>query len=112
MQKFVEHAGYDAIVVDSAFRALQRLLIAKFDAVLIDLKMPIMNGLLLTKFIRSGACGEQNKNVFIAAVTACALKGDREMCFDAGMDEYLSKPVMLEELLDMLARVPAREIAA
>ena len=73
----------------------------KFDLVLMDVQMPEMDGLEATAAIREheGAAGD---HVPIIALTAHAMKGDREICLAAGMDEYLSKPIKPGELFAMI----------
>lgn len=89
------------------------MLLAKdFDAVFMDIVMPGMSGMELTRLIRDGKAGEKNIDMYIVAVTACAMAGDREICLAAGMDDYLSKPIGMGAVEAILTRVPAREIAA
>ena len=73
---------------------------ATFDLILMDCQMPIMDGFEATQRIRSGQAGERYKNVPIIALTANAMKGDKEQCFNAGMNDYLGKPFDIDDLLD------------
>jgi CheY-like chemotaxis protein len=74
-----------------------------FDIVLMDVQMPEISGLDATKLIREKhrASGE---HVPIIALTACTMRGDRERCLEAGMDDYLTKPVVVEEIFQAIAR--------
>jgi PAS domain S-box-containing protein len=76
----------------------------RYDLVLMDCQMPEMDGYEATRQIRSGRSGDDNSSVTIVAMTANAMKGDREKCIEAGMDDYLSKPVDADELKDMLEK--------
>jgi PAS domain S-box-containing protein len=69
-----------------------------YDLVLMDCQMPILDGFDTTKEIRNGKAGENHLNIPILALTANAMKGDRQKCLDAGMNDYLSKPVDQEKL--------------
>ncbi len=88
--------GYDAVLVPSGFAALEHLAAHQVDAVLMDWHMPEMDGLETTRRIREAeADGHRTP---IIAVTASAMSGDRERCLDAGMDDYLAKPISIETL--------------
>ena len=64
--------------------------------------MPIMDGYETTLNIRSGKAGERYKQIDIIAMTANAMQGDKEKCLEAGMSEYLPKPVSIESIKNML----------
>jgi len=80
----------------------------RFDIVLMDCQMPIMDGLEATRRIRAGEAGEAGRSVVIIAMTADAMAGDREHSLEAGMDDYLAKPITPQALRDVLERWAAR----
>lgn len=88
--------GYAGDIASDGREALKRLQNGDYALLLTDLHMPEMDGFELTKAIRSGETGK--KHIPIVALTANALKGEREHCLSAGMDDYLSKPIQLEDL--------------
>jgi signal transduction histidine kinase/CheY-like chemotaxis protein len=104
----LESLGYRADVVVDGAAVLDALAEAPYDVVLMDVQMPGMDGLSATRAITARWPREQRP--YIIAVTANALTGDRELCLEAGMDDYVSKPITRERLLQALARVspPAR----
>ncbi len=69
-----------------------------------DCQMPEMNGFDATKKIRDPASRVLNHKVHIIALTANAMKGDREKCLESGMDDFLAKPVKLQDLSDILRK--------
>lgn len=98
----LKRLGYSADAVANGLEALQALGRQHYDIILMDVRMPEMDGLEATRIIRK----RWPKNgVKVIAITAYALEGDREKCLDAGMDDYISKPVKLEELAGVLSRL-------
>lgn len=91
----LKHLGYRADAVANGVQALQALDQQTYGVVLMDVKMPEMNGLEATRIIRRRW---PNNGPRIIAMTAYALKGDREKCIEAGMDEYLAKPISMDQL--------------
>lgn len=91
----LDHLGYRAKAVANGEEALQAMEHQRYDVVIMDVKMPKMDGLQATQIIRQRW---PNNGPKIIAVTAYALKGDKEKCLEAGMDGYLAKPIRLEEL--------------
>ncbi|MDQ8202893.1 ATP-binding protein [Pelagicoccus sp. SDUM812003] len=75
-----------------------------YDLVLMDVEMPYIDGLSLTRQIRAGECGPINRDVTIVGVTAYAMKANRDTCLIAGMDDYILKPLKMEQLKQALER--------
>ncbi len=100
--------GHAAVVVDDGAGALDILKRERFDLVLMDIQMPVKDGLTATREIRSGASGVADAMVPIAAMTAHALEGDRESCLEAGMDDFLAKPIRPEELERIIERLVSK----
>jgi signal transduction histidine kinase/DNA-binding response OmpR family regulator/HPt (histidine-containing phosphotransfer) domain-containing protein len=102
-ESILEKRGHVVQPVNNGREALAALACEHFDLVLMDLQMPEMDGLEATAAIRQI---EQQKggHIPIIAMTAHAMKGDRERCLEAGMDDYLAKPVDAKALLDVLQR--------
>ncbi len=88
--------GYATEVVNNGREALEAIEKTPFDLVLMDIQMPVMDGYQATRAIRN--LQGQQRHIPIIAMTANAMKGDREKCLEAGMDDYLSKPVSPEKL--------------
>jgi signal transduction histidine kinase/CheY-like chemotaxis protein len=101
----LEHLGAVVKVADDGESALQTLEAGTFDAVIMDVQMPGMDGFAATKAIRHGQAGEHNAAIHIIAMTAHAMEGDRQRCLDAGMDAYVPKPVRREALWEALNAV-------
>jgi two-component system, sensor histidine kinase and response regulator len=101
--RMLEKNGHNVITANNGREALDILGEREFDAVLMDVQMPEMDGLETTAAIRASERGT-DRHLPIVAFTAHALMGDRERCLDAGMDVYLSKPVQnVSQLLQALA---------
>ena len=101
-------AGYHVISVTNGEEALQQWRSREFDAIVMDVQMPVLDGLEAARHIRFAESEEcLPTRIPIIGLTANALKGDREACLSAGMDEYIAKPMRSDELLSKLARVLA-----
>jgi PAS domain S-box-containing protein len=90
--------------VEDGRQALAALRREIFDLVLMDVQMPVMDGVETTQAIRAGLAGEEMKSVPIIALTAYAMSGDRERFLQAGMDDYLAKPVSMADLERILVK--------
>jgi len=102
--RMLEKLGYHADAVSNGSEAIEMLTSMPFDLVLMDVQMPIMDGFEATAAIRTSGTTIPNPEIPIIAMTANAMKGDRERCLEAGMNDYISKPVKLEELENALER--------
>ncbi len=95
--------GFEAVIVSDGNKALQALARETFDVVLMDCQMPQLDGFAATRRIR--ATNAPWAGIPIIAVTADAIAGTREACLDAGMNDYVSKPLKPEELINAMRRV-------
>jgi len=94
--------GHRADIADDGAEAVERVAAGEYDLVMMDMQMPRVDGLEATRMIR--ALPVAKGKVTIIAMTANAMKGDRDACLAAGMDDYISKPIDLNRLNDMLAK--------
>jgi signal transduction histidine kinase/CheY-like chemotaxis protein/predicted ATPase len=101
--RLLERAGYSCDVVDDGQKVLDATREGGYDLVLIDCQMPIMDGFEATRAIRRREATGATR-LPIIAMTANAMKGDRERCLEAGMDDYLSKPISVDALYGLLAK--------
>jgi two-component system sensor histidine kinase/response regulator len=105
----LEGAPVTVSAADNGEVAIRMLNESKYDMVLMDMQMPVMDGLAATHAIRQKS---QFKDLPIIAMTANAMAGDRERCLEAGMNDYLAKPIDPDKLFDALLRwIPARTAA-
>lgn len=93
-----------ADVVDNGQASLRALETAAYDLVLMDVQMPEMDGFEVTRLIRDQASNVRDHDIPIIAITAHAMKGDREKCLEAGMNDYLSKPINPTELAETIRK--------
>ena len=108
----LEKLGHTCEVVANGQAALERLATGRFDGVLMDCQMPVMDGYTAARRIRAGQEAGLDVRIPIIALTAYAMPSDRQKCLDAGMDDYVSKPLRAEALQAALGRCGARASAA
>ena len=99
--QMLKRLGYRADVVANGIEVCQALERQRYDIVLMDVRMPEMDGLEATRIIRQRWPIDGPK---VIAITAYALEGDRDKCLGAGMDDYITKPVKMDELAEVLKR--------
>ncbi|MBU7583209.1 MAG: PAS domain S-box protein [Nostoc sp. TH1S01] len=112
----LQKIGYQADVVTDGRKVIQALQAQPYDVVLMDIHMPEMDGLETSKIISQQ--WDTSTRPYIIAITANAMRGDREACLAAGMDDYISKPIQMAELVQALSKcqpctlttAPARQI--
>ena len=103
--ELLKHCGCTCDVASNGDEALVALQHKQYDLVLMDCQMPEMDGFTASREVRRReATDGTSRRIPIIALTANALKGDRERCLDAGMDDYLSKPLQVRQLLSMLEK--------
>jgi signal transduction histidine kinase/DNA-binding response OmpR family regulator len=104
--RLLQQLGYRADMASNGIEAIQSIERQTYDVVLMDVQMPEMDGLEASRRITKSWPAEKRPR--IVAMTANAMQGDREMCLDAGMDDYIAKPIRVDELVNALTRSLAR----
>jgi CheY-like chemotaxis protein len=102
IRRLLQKHGVDVSVARDGQEALDMLNRGNFDCMLLDVQMPVMDGVEATKKIRSSSSGF--KNIPVIALTAYAMSGDRDKFLQAGMDDYLAKPVDKDKLMAVLEK--------
>ncbi|WP_338669478.1 PAS domain-containing hybrid sensor histidine kinase/response regulator [Pseudodesulfovibrio methanolicus] len=105
MRRILEKCGHSVVTVENGEQVLKALRTTPFDVILMDIQMPVMDGVETARAIRAGEAGEAVVKIPIVAVTAYAMVGDREKFFAAGMDRYVVKPIEMAKLEQALAEV-------
>jgi CheY-like chemotaxis protein len=100
--RFLERLGYEADAANNGLEALRAIEARHYDLILMDLQMPEMDGFEATRQIRRHVPADFQPKII--ALTANAMAGDRELCLAAGMDDYISKPVKMPELVEAIKR--------
>jgi PAS domain S-box-containing protein len=109
-RRVLERCGCRVEVVADGIEALKALAARHYDAVVMDCQMPVMDGYEATRELRRRE--QAGEHTPVIAMTAHAMTGDRERCIDAGMDDYISKPVRHADLADVLQRWIATDAPA
>jgi CheY-like chemotaxis protein len=99
--------GYRADLAANGLEAIQSLERQPYDVILMDVQMPEMDGLEATRQICARWPREQRPQII--AMTANAMQGDREMCLEAGMDDYISKPIRIPDLVAAIKRAAGKK---
>ncbi|GAB6058881.1 response regulator [Desulfonatronum parangueonense] len=102
VRMFLEKAGHETTVVDNGRKAMKLLAANDFDCILMDIQMPVLDGLEATRLIRSSTTIGPKKNIPIIAMTAHNALEERERCLNTGMNAYLTKPVRMADLQGVL----------
>ena len=105
--RLLQQMGYRADLAANGIEAVESVQRQAYDVVLMDVQMPELDGLDATRQICS--LMPNGGRPRIVAMTANAMQGDREMCMAAGMDDYLTKPIRVDRLVEALNSVPARK---
>jgi CheY-like chemotaxis protein/HPt (histidine-containing phosphotransfer) domain-containing protein len=104
LQGLITELGLDAVFVENGLEAVNLLRKENFDAVLMDNRMPVMDGFQATRAIRDANTGVLDSQIYIVAVTANASANYRDECLAAGMNDFLTKPLRKRELVAALGR--------
>lgn len=99
--ELLQECGIELVVANNGQEALEKLQQAQFDGILMDCQMPVMDGYCATRRIREHP---DYQNLPIIAVTANAMEGDREKAISSGMNDHISKPIHLENVLQTLSK--------
>lgn len=102
--RVLEKQGHQVVIANNGREALDALEREQFDLVLMDVQMPEMDGLEATAILRERE-RETGRHLTVVAMTAHAMTGDRERCLSSGMDDYISKPIHAEQLLNLVRRL-------
>jgi CheY-like chemotaxis protein len=106
--RLLEKRGHSIAAAPNGAEALDALSRETFDLILMDIQMPVMNGYDATRALRERE-RQSGGHIPVIALTAHAMNGDRELCVEAGMDDYLSKPIQTHEMDEVLARWSSRQ---
>jgi PAS domain S-box-containing protein len=104
IQKLLEKRGCVVTTVNNGLEAVQATEDTKFDVILMDCQMPVMDGFEATALLRRRE-QDSDRQIQIVALTAYAMEGDRERCLERGMNEYLTKPIEKKALLSTIAKL-------
>ncbi len=103
-KRMLEKLGYRVSIANNGLEAIRMYQKGRFDLILMDVQMPEMDGLTATRNIREIESTLNEERIPIIALTAHAMQGDREKCLEAGMDDYITKPIKRQELEETIQR--------
>jgi CheY-like chemotaxis protein len=106
-KRLVMHLGHEALTAMDGLEALEVLRMQAVDLILMDVQMPVMDGVEATRRIRNGEAGDTHRAIPIIAMTAYTMAGDRETFLASSMNDSLAKPVNVESLRSALLRAAA-----
>jgi CheY-like chemotaxis protein len=104
MKEYLETLGFFSECVSNGVEAIEMLKVKRFDVIMMDIQMPEMDGLKATSIIRDPQSEVLDHNVPIIAMTANVMEGDRELCLQSGMNDYIDKPLRLKGLRSVLEK--------
>jgi CheY-like chemotaxis protein len=107
--RLLSKSSHQVEIAENGREALKLLEEKDYDLVLMDCRMPVMDGYEATAAIRAPGSRVRNHAIPIIALTANAMREDQKKCLDAGMDDYLSKPIDLAKLLEMIEKWVKRQ---
>jgi CheY-like chemotaxis protein len=105
--RVLKHLGYAADVAANGREVIQAIANKSYDLILMDIQMPEMDGLETTKYIRTQESSSKRSPLAIVAMTANATHDDQDICQQAGMNDYLSKPIQIDKLKNILQHYEA-----
>ena len=111
ISRLLAKKGYSCTMTGNGQLALDALAGESFDLVLMDVQMPVMNGLDATRAIRDRELASRGRHIPVIALTAGAMKGDRERCIAAGMDDYVAKPINPRALVEIIEKWRPRTVS-
>ncbi|MCP4676053.1 MAG: response regulator, partial [Deltaproteobacteria bacterium] len=100
----LEKMGYEVFAVENGLEVLETIEETNYSIILMDCQMPEMDGYEATRKIRNDTSGKFNPDIPIVALTANALKGEREKCLDVGMEDFINKPIVVKELREAIEK--------
>ena len=103
-EAMLKKLGYEVRIAANGQEAADAVTAGSFDVILMDCQMPVLDGYAATRAIRARESADHIPRMPIIAITANAMPGDREKCIEAGMDDYLSKPLGMDDLASTLER--------
>jgi CheY-like chemotaxis protein len=104
----LQRKGAEVVHVRDGLQAIKALRENPFDLVLMDIQLPVMDGVEATRIIRRGGAGEDRRDIPIIAMTAYAMTGDEDDILAAGLDGYISKPLEISRLFRLISEILAR----